>query len=409
MFAPSISMRSLLIYGVACVLLCYAVFLNVVNASTSPIKATVSGDPITVFDVQSRADLLIVIGEYNSIVQAEKAALEELVEEKVKLQLVKQFAITASEEEKSRVLQSFGQKFGDIKALMKNKNISWHTMDDKLEVITKWTKLIQNKFGGKVPSQTEQANDRYQEILDNQGEVAVTLYQVNVVKGVKNPKQKIDKIFREVTQGNKNILTIADDYDWLAGRPVQVPLKDLPRQDANIVVLLNSGQLTKPIYSQGLYKIYLVRNIAIKGFDFANSDVKYDLYQMVVPVSSQEEADTKFTKLFTQRDKISSCASAASYARKNGYTQSKYTYNVKPSKFPEQFGDKMLYFLEGQTLFPMGIGREIHMHTICKKKGIKTKSPSYESVINQLNEAWLVNKADQLLRVAKQSYDIKYH
>ena len=112
--------------------------------------AVVNGDPITGFDIEQRARLLRVAGAEGEAENLQRAALDQLIEDRLKLQEARRRGIEPGDEMIAAGLESFAEARGTtaeaLQGRLQRAGISALALRDLIAAEVAWIELVRSRF-----------------------------------------------------------------------------------------------------------------------------------------------------------------------------------------------------------------------------------------------------------------------
>ncbi len=227
---------------------------------------TVNEGVVTFYDIDQRMLLLSALGASGDI---RKLAIQQLTEDRVKLQAAKAMEIELPEGAIDGGLEEFatqrGLKVDDVLRVLEERHIDRQTMDDFVKSGLLWREVVVARFRARAqPSETDLddamalAANRPTEML-HMAEIAIPFAE----RGEAETLALADDIYRQLQRG-ASFATMAREYSRSAtaaqgGTLAPVPTTQVPGAFRTQVLLLRPGQATRPIpISGGVALIKLV-------------------------------------------------------------------------------------------------------------------------------------------------------
>lgn len=119
------------------------------SAVAAAIKVVVNSDPITTYDIAQRKRLIEITGQARGS-GAEKAAIDELIDERLKLQEAKRRNVSTSDAEIEDAFASLARRTkmtpAQFRAALKQVGVDPTTLMDRLRGEIAWRKVVQARF-----------------------------------------------------------------------------------------------------------------------------------------------------------------------------------------------------------------------------------------------------------------------
>lgn len=227
---------------------------------------TVNSSVVTVYDIDQRVKLLDALGATGDI---HKLAVQQLTEDRVKLQAAKGLGITLPEGAVQSGLEEFATNRGltmdDVSEVLEVRGIDRQTIDDFVQSGLMWREVLGSRFRARaMPTDADldqamalQAK-RPREML-NMAEIAMPFAE----RGEAETVTLANQLYAQLSRG-ANFASLAQDYSR-SGSAEQggvlppVAATQLPADFRKQVLLLRPGQTTRPLpISGGLALIKLI-------------------------------------------------------------------------------------------------------------------------------------------------------
>ncbi|BAT60962.1 chaperone SurA precursor [Variibacter gotjawalensis] len=256
-------------------------------ASAQQVVARVNGDPITAVDLAQRLRLLQVSGGGKAATR--QAALDELIEQELKLQTARRYKIEVSEAEINQQLASIASRVGgDIAAFgrqLQGAGLSLSSFKRKIQADIAWNGIVRGKFQSRLQVRERDVTDAIRAKGQNDGTAyTFTLRPVLlVVPNGSNPA--VYESRKREAEGLRARFQSCDEGLQLArGLRDVVVREQLTRSSADVGAkqreILEStavGKLTPPdITSSGIELFAVCNKVAGKG-SVAETDMRQQM------------------------------------------------------------------------------------------------------------------------------------
>ena len=252
------------------------------------IKVIVNDVPISSFDVTERAKMLSFqqaghIGEFE---QMEPIALDELIEEQIKIQEAEKQGIKITEQEINEALahleEQSGLPAGGFKTMFEKEDISYQTLKAQTQANLGWIRIIHQS--GRTVSVSDADVDARKEIIRKD----LSKETVSFAEIIVPTEDEARQVWLDLQNGTPfNLLVIEKsiaDSRVTGGRIMNVEPDYYGTEIAEIFYQMQVGQLSRPIKVEGGYAIFLMLNKreALQG----DTITVWDLMQAIVPMKS---------------------------------------------------------------------------------------------------------------------------
>jgi len=259
------------------------------SATAGEIKAIVNDMPISAFDVEMRAKMIMLqqaglVGKLTDKLREE--ALSDLIDERIKLQEISRQGIQVTSADIQNALNHLehqnGLPAGGFKEMMKKQGIPYQTLVDQTQANLGWLRILQKsgRMTAVMPAEIKARKELIRQDLDRDvvSFAEIVLASEEEALGVWQRLQngadfktmvELHSISDSRVQGGRIIDVSADYY----GPEIEPVLKRM-----------QAGQLSRPIRIKNGYALILMLNKreAVKG----DSIKIWDLMQVIVPKDS---------------------------------------------------------------------------------------------------------------------------
>ena len=267
---------------------CFAVILSV-SAYAADIKAIVNDTPISGFDVDSRAKMLMLqqaglVGKLTP--ELKEAALEDLIDERIKLQEMAKQEINVSEnsvQDALRHLENQNRMSEDgFKKLLEEQGIPYQTLLNQTKANLGWLQIMQ-KSGRNVQVLPADIEARKKIIRQELLKEAISFAEI-VVKTEEEALIILQQLQSGSDFGTMVELHSIADSRVSGGRVMDVALDYYGDEVAAIFNEMQAGQLSRPIKVKGGYALILMmkKREAVTG----DTITVWELAQAVMPNDS---------------------------------------------------------------------------------------------------------------------------
>lgn len=268
LFAPALNARAL----VAKVLTALAI--TIVAAIVSPVRAanpyapafTVNSSVVTEYDISQRMKLLDALGATGDL---RKLAIQQLTEDRVKVQAAKTMGITLPEGAVQSGIEEFASNRGltmdDVTEVLAVRGIDRQTMNDFVESGLLWREVLGTRFRARaMPTDTDL--DQAMALQAKRPREMLSLAELAMPFAERGEAETValaNQLYGQISRG-ANFASLAQQYSRSStaeqgGVLPPVPATQLPADFRAQVLLLRPGQTTRPLpISGGLALIKLL-------------------------------------------------------------------------------------------------------------------------------------------------------
>jgi peptidyl-prolyl cis-trans isomerase SurA len=229
----------------------------------------VNGDPITQYDVEQRGKLIQLSTHKNA---SRNEILEELISEKLKIQLLKRFAIEGVDKDVENAYANMARRMRtspkEFTASLSKQGVGVETLKSRIKADLVWNQMIRGRFQSSFHFSDKEINERLK--AKNREDAAVVGYDYTlrpilfVVPPGSPPaafeaRAKEAEALRARFQSCEDGLALARGLRYVAVRPQIVkPSADLPLALRQVLEKTEIGRLTAPETTQQGIEIYAV-------------------------------------------------------------------------------------------------------------------------------------------------------
>jgi peptidyl-prolyl cis-trans isomerase SurA len=250
---------------------------------------TVNDGVITLYDIDQRMRLLGALGAGGDL---RKLAVEQLTEDRVKLQAADELGIELPEGAIQAGLDEWAIQRGltveDVQQVLGARQIDAQTMDDFVESGMVWREVLNIRFRARsTPSEADL--DAALELAATQPVEMLTLGEIALPfaeRGEAETQAVADNLYRQLAAG-ADFAALARQYSRSptganGGRLEPVPANRLPPTFRTEVLLLRPRQVTRPVPTSGglaIIKLVSVAQVRPEPDDAADPAVREELRQ----------------------------------------------------------------------------------------------------------------------------------
>ncbi|MEM6650035.1 MAG: peptidylprolyl isomerase [Pseudomonadota bacterium] len=239
------------------------------------VAAVVNDDPISTFDIRQRVRLMMVVQSLQVTEEnagmIQQQALQDLVEERLKLQEAERMNINIPDaqvnQELARIAAAAG---GDVDTLIRDlagQGISVETLRQQIRANAAWEQLVRGRFGPRVSISSDEVEDKMDELREDVQQEQLQLAEIclpmqNAEQGEQMyavGMQMIDQMrqgvpFQALAQQFSACPSAArgGDMGWMRAN-------DLDEDLTEIVEQLGVGSISRPVPHEGMLKMLAVR------------------------------------------------------------------------------------------------------------------------------------------------------
>lgn len=219
---------------------------------------TVNDGVVTFYDIEQRVKLLTALGASGDL---RKLAIQQLTEDRVKVQAAKALEIELPEGAIQSGLEEFATQRGltveDVQKVLVGRGIDQQTMDDFVESGLLWREVVVARF--RARSQPSEADlDAAMALAATKPTEMLTMAEIAIPFAERGEAETLalaDDLYRQLQRG-ASFAALAREYSRSATAPeggtlAPVPTSRVPPAFRTQVLLLRPGQATRPIPISG--------------------------------------------------------------------------------------------------------------------------------------------------------------
>lgn len=362
------------------------------------IVATVNDAPISSFDAEARAKLISI--QNSSPITKEKkkeyikAALEALINDKVKITEAEKNGFYVSEKEIQDAIHHLemqnGIKKGEMENMLSKNKIPFHILQEQIKADLMWLQVIQkNKKTLKEPSQTEidELKNSIKKDLRSEGFYVAEI----LIKDEKTAQECYQQLhqgksFKELAKKYSVAPSVKDDGElgWIKPNHYAKEVMEMLKS-------MGPGDLSVPLKTKdGYLIIYMV-------------DRKYAILTDTIPIweLAQMALDANKTSAFgDQIKKLNSCNEFLSFGKEQGIKESVKSGMVSPQQLPNELKDILKQAKTKQIIGPIQTPDSDLFFMKCSVTNKKVL-PSDEELKMRLEATAMEELSTKLLKNAK--------
>ncbi|MCA8889557.1 MAG: peptidylprolyl isomerase, partial [Parvularculaceae bacterium] len=242
----------------------------------SAIAAIVNDNVITTFDVEQRVNLMIMAsgGQLNPQIlpQLQNKALQDLVQELLKMQEAHEFELAPDEGEVEAEVRSLaaqnGLSFEQLKDELEKNGVSIATLRKQMAANIVWPRLVQGRYGKRVRVRDQEVDSTLERLREEATQEQYLLSEICIP--VPSPEQAqayYDGGMQLIEQMRKGVpfAVVAQQFSACTtaatgGDMGWVRAGELPDEISQAITELPPGSVTNPIPSEGAFMIMAVRD-----------------------------------------------------------------------------------------------------------------------------------------------------
>ncbi|WP_340108764.1 peptidylprolyl isomerase [Pikeienuella sp. HZG-20] len=348
-------------------------FAAVAAAQTAFAPAVVvNDDVITYYDVEQRAKLLQLNGAPPGP-ELNNAALDQLIDDRLRAQAGARFKQTADPEEMNAAVAEFAQRAGvdpaTFLAKIKQAGIDRAALDTLLSSQIVWRELVNGRFGSRAtPSEVELDQEIALAASSQTRSYRISEIALPAGRGQEaEARATIERILAELRRGT-DFAKLARRFSRTpsaknGGDVGWVPETMLPPELAQIIAQTPPGGVTPPFATPGGVSIYRVADSRDETPPWARES-QVSLRRISVPIAGDAAAaETKAAALKAETD---GCASLPDLA---GEATVESIDRTPLNALPAPVRDAVQLLQTGQTSGPVRAENSVDIYVVCERVG----------------------------------------
>ena len=391
----------------------------------SVIKATaiVNGEVITQTDIDQRLALLAIANEGKlpdeQMEQLRQQVLRNLIDETLQIQAAKAAEITVSDKDIARTVDRVAgnvkQTPAQLAEYLKANGSSIRSIRRQIHGEIAWQRLLNDKIENSV------SDDEVQAVLDRLnaskgtqefrvGEIFIAGTQANMTQAMANANQILGQLKEGASfagyarqYSEASTAAVGGDLGWV--RPEQ-----LPPQIASVLTRMNPGQVSNPIPVPGGVSIIAVQDVRrILAPDPRSAVLSLKQVSIAFPAgTTSQQAEARVAQFANAARNVGGCGGADKIAA-DFNADLVQSDQVRLRELPAALQEIMLPMQVGQATPPFGsIEEGVRILVICGRDEVDPTAPTFDQVLEQMNEERVNLRARRYLRDLRRDAVIEY-
>ena len=377
------------------------------------IVASVNDDAITDFDIDARARLLLAASNAqpnaDSISRASRSALNELIDERLKLQEAKKLNIGATDDEIKAAVRTIeknnnkapGGIFQDLTQL----GVPIDTFIERIKASVVWRKLLRTRVLPQVKVAQAEVKDAIDRAENSDGKVLVRVAEIFIPYGDESARSKALEKAVELRAKAKNtnaFMQLAKLHSraptaTVGGDLGEIQVSALDKNIGAVALELSPGSTSPPIeVSDGVYVIHLIskRNLT----EINSGQEKVTLAQAFTRIPKNAKVDEISTTLKQTVGSADTCDAFDAAAKQISSNQPPRIIDANIINLPE-FVQKYVIGMEiGQQTPALRIKGGVVVLMMCDRKVSEPTSQSEQLISDSLQFERIERQAESYLR-----------
>lgn len=365
------------------------------------IAAVVNNEVITVRDLVTRLDFVIITSRLPNKPETRKRLLKQvlrsLIEERLKLQEAKRLGLKVSKKEVrtalGRIEKANNIPQGKLMAVMARQGADAQTLIEQITSALAWRKVVVRKIRPRIRISNEEILEFIERARSNQGRTRYRVFEIFLAVDTPDQDGEVlkaaQRLFEQIKIGS-SFTQIARQFSQSATASVGGDLGwiepgSLPKIIDNRLSRMKTGQVAGPIRTiDGYYIISLRARKVIAAANPAN--VVVSLTQVTLrfpPKASEADKNSQRSLARTISETASSCADMEKLSKEIGATGAARLKNVKVGSLSAALRGPARSLAVGKASAPIESGSGLVVLMICERKG-DANLPQAKEVRRQL-------------------------
>lgn len=365
------------------------------------IVAIVNDDVISMFDLEARARLAVIIGKLDNSALNDRRfvmqVLRDLIDEKLKKQEAERLNIRANKRDIDREIASIAassnlspnQFFDALNA----RGITEETYRDYIGVQVQWLKVARRQLRRQVQINDDDIDDELASLVEAANQPQKKLYEIFL----ETPEPDLDteirrtavQIIEQFRQGspfpdlartfsNGSSASQGGALGWVAPSQLRPELQKEAED-------LGPGEISDPIQTFTGYYLLYVEDQRQQTAD--PNESRLNIVQLSLAVSqnaTETERSTAIATLDPERRSIQSCPDALALGDRLANARATRIPDIRLGDMNQQLKEAVLTARAGDVVGPIVSARSVALVTICERSDAGISLPSREEILNRI-------------------------
>ena len=278
--------------------------------------AVVNDDPITFYEIEQRARLLAIGSNASPGPELTNAALEQLIDDRLRLQAAERFRVTATPAAISAAADELAQRQGQTRdqfiEQIARSGVSEDTLIDLLRPQVAWRQLVNSRFASRAtPGDAEIDQEILLAAVGRSRSFRLSEIAIPAPEGRESQARAIvDRIARNLANG-ASFASLARRFSRSPSAPDGgdvgwIPESRLPPDLAQVIGALQPGEVTDPIQVPGGISLFKLENQRSEAPPWAQP-AAVSMVRLAVPLPDDASAE----EIAEAREQAAELASSA--------------------------------------------------------------------------------------------------
>lgn len=376
-------------------------------AAPLDIIATVNNDLITVYDIETRVDLMRFSATLPNSPELRQRlrgeALKALIDESLKRQEAEELGIEVSDDELQKSIDFIAEQNKippeSFESHLKKNGVVFSALQNEIRSGLAWRKVVSKHLSRGLKISESEIDAELDRLQAEANEDSYLLAEIFIPIGTDNTHEDAEKtawmMVEDIRKG-ASFQLIAKQFSKSASAATGgdigwIPVNQLDGKVREQISKMNKGTLSPPIETDDGFYLMLVRD---KRTGQDTDMVKlYDLYQIILP----NNLDSRNDLIAEAQAEIKDCQTAAEFADDNNLTISGTLTDVVANQLDANIQSGVSNLAKNQTSQPIQLSNGIGLYTICDIKSQSANLPDRDKIARKIRNDILFRRANQYL------------
>jgi len=383
------------------------------QGTVSRIVAAVNDDAITDFDLNARAMLLSLSSNVplnaESRPRIARAALRELIDDRLKVQEAERLGVTVSDQEVGaaieRIERSNNLQPGGLMNELTRGGVPVITMIDQVKANLLWRKVLRRRVLPQVRVATDEVDDALERIREAGGGAIIRAAEIFLPTTSEEERRQALGLASQIRAQAKSAAQFANLASEYSRAPTAAVGGDLgevqPGQLApeldSALNLLSPGETSPPIETaRGVYLVHMISRRQVEAG--APEQAVVSLARAVLPIEDGETVETAKRKLTEAIAGVDGCDVFERAAQTVNPNQPARVVDARIGDLPPELVPLVAPLKPGQTTPAIQLGGGVAVVMLCRRAEVADSLPSAVQVAEAIQNQRAQRRAERYLR-----------
>ncbi len=339
--------------------------------------AVVNDDPITYYEIEQRARLLALGSNAAPGQELNNAALEQLIDDRLRLQATERFRQTASPAAISAAADELAQRQGmnrdQFIEQIARAGVTEDTLIDLLRPQVAWRQLVNNRFASRAaPGDAEIDQEVLLAAAGRSRSFRLSEIAIPAPEGRENQAQAIARRVGQELANGASFSSLAQRYSRSpsaqnGGDVGWVPESRLPPDLAKVIAALQPGQVTQPIQVPGGISFFKLENQRSEAPPWAQP-AAVSMIRIALPLSDDASAE-EIAEAREQAAELSGSTQSCTGLPDLGDAQTEQVTTRPLTDLPTNVQAAVQLLLPNQASRPVRSAGSMDVFVMCERSG----------------------------------------